>query len=49
MEEKKQHHPIATLEQFSCRPDTLRGTIQNPKWICVPIKRFFKLSVLTTS
>ncbi|KAI9609176.1 hypothetical protein KEM48_002955 [Puccinia striiformis f. sp. tritici PST-130] len=36
---------VSTLEQFSCRPDILRGTVQNPKWICVPIHRFFKLSV----
>ncbi|EFP81191.1 hypothetical protein PGT21_020278 [Puccinia graminis f. sp. tritici] len=34
---------ISRLEQFSCRPDSLRGTIQNPQWICVPIHRFFKL------
>ncbi|KAH9467601.1 hypothetical protein Pst134EA_011240 [Puccinia striiformis f. sp. tritici] len=34
---------VSTLEQFSCRPDILRGTVQNPKWICVPIHRFFKL------
>ncbi|POW09391.1 hypothetical protein PSHT_09142 [Puccinia striiformis] len=37
---------VSRLEQFSCRPDTIRGSIQNPKWICAPIHRFFKLSVL---
>ncbi|KAH9445036.1 hypothetical protein Pst134EB_025288 [Puccinia striiformis f. sp. tritici] len=34
---------VSRLEQFSCRPDTIRGSIQNPKWICAPIHRFFKL------
>ncbi|PLW14811.1 hypothetical protein PCANC_01116 [Puccinia coronata f. sp. avenae] len=40
---------ISTLEQFYCIPDKLRGTLQNPKWICVPIHRFFKLCPQETS
>ncbi|KAA1064482.1 hypothetical protein PGT21_004426 [Puccinia graminis f. sp. tritici] len=37
------------LEQFSCRPDTLEGTLLHPKWICVPVHRVFKLCPSTTS
>ncbi|KAA1085348.1 hypothetical protein PGT21_004088 [Puccinia graminis f. sp. tritici] len=30
------------LEQFSCRPDTLEGTLLRPQWTCVPVHRVFK-------
>lgn len=34
---------ISRLTQYTCQPDRIHGTIQNPKWICDPIDRFFKL------